>query len=100
MGKKSFSIEKINLVSKKEKPRPIIAKFLSFPIRNEFLFCKSKLKTSEKFLNIYITKDLAQLCHKLLNYVKTKFGYKFVMYLSYNRKITMKIGLLGRYQKT
>ena len=74
----------------KKKPRPIITRFLSFKKRNEFLFSKSKLKTSERFPSIYLTEDLTQLRYKLQNYVKTKCGNKFVMCHTYNGKIIMK----------
>ena len=73
-----------------KKTRPIIARFLSFKKRNEFLFSKSKVKTSERFPNIYLTEGLTHLRYKLLNYVKTKCGYKFVMCHTYNGKIKMK----------
>ena len=108
LGKKSFSSNKTNVGSySKKKPHLIIMRFLSFKKRNKFLFSKSKLKTSERFPNIYLTEDLTQLRYKLLNYVKTKCGNKFVMCHTYNGKIRMKecgkkkeSGLMWRHQKT
>ena len=43
------------------KPRPIIAKFVSYKKRNEFIFAKAELKKSSKFLKAFITEDLTQL---------------------------------------
>ena len=89
-AKSCSSAIKQTLAATVKKPRPIIARFLSFKKRNDFLFSKSKLKTSERFPDIYLTEDLTQLRYKLLNYVRTKCGDKFVMCHTYNGKIKMK----------
>ena len=72
------------------KPRPIIARFVSFKKRNEFLFAKAELKNSANFRDAFITEDLKQLRHKLLNYVKNNCDNRFVMCHSHNGKIRMK----------
>ena len=72
------------------KPRRIIARFVSFKKRNEFMFTKAELKKSENFHNCFITEDLTQLRYKLLNYVKNNCNSRFFMCSSYNGKIRMK----------
>ena len=64
LGKKSKNIER--------KPRPVIARFVSFKKRNEILFAKSKLKNSAEFQNVFISEDLTPLRIKLLQYEKKK----------------------------
>ena len=71
----------------KKKNAPDYSKIVKLQKRNEFLFSKAKLKTSERLPDIYLTEDLTQLRYKLLNYVKTKCGNKIVMC---NGKIRMK----------
>ena len=72
------------------KPRPIIARFVSFKKRNEFLFAKAELKNKANFRDAFITEDLTQLRYKLLKYVKNNCDNRFVMCHSHNGKIRMK----------
>ena len=72
------------------KPRPIIARFVSFKKRNEFLFTKAEIKNKANFRDAFITEDLTQLRFKLLNYVKNNCDNRFVMCHSHNGKIRMK----------
>lgn len=74
------------------KPRPIIARFVSYKQRNEFLFSKSKLKNCENstFENAFITEDLTPLRSKLLHYVKNYCEDEFVLCHTYNGRIRMK----------
>ena len=76
--------------SKNAKPRPVIARFVSFQKRNQFLFEKSKLKGSRYLSNAFITEDLTPLRSKLLNYIKYECNDEFVLCHSYNGKIRMK----------
>jgi len=72
------------------KPRPIIARFISFKKRNEVLYAKSKLKEIDCFSKVFITEDLTPLRSKLLNYVKKECDNEFVMCHTYNGKVKMK----------
>ena len=64
--------------SKNAKPRPVIARFVSFQKRNQFLFGKSKLKGSRYLSNAFITEDLTPLRSKLLNYIAIHIMAKYV----------------------
>ena len=48
------------------KPRPIIAKFISYKKRDKMMFAKSKLKELENYVHCFITEDLTPLRAKLL----------------------------------
>ena len=72
------------------KPRPVIARFLSYKKRNQMLFAKSKLKINPEFTNAFITEDLTPLRHKLLKYVKYECDDKFVLCHTINGNIKMK----------
>ena len=70
--------------------RPIIARFISYKKRNEFIFAKAKLKNSELFPGVYLKKDLTPLRKRLVNYVKAKCNDQSVMHHTINGKIRMK----------
>ena len=71
------------------KPRLIIARFISYKKRNEFLFTRSNNEQDQLAFRV---KDLTQGRQKLLNYVKKKCEGKFVLCHSYNgRKRTKKL---------
>ena len=89
LGKKPKLTSNVNS-QQKIKSRPVIARFISYKKRNEFLFAKSKLKKRELFTGAYITEDLTLLRNKLLNYMKTKCDDQFVMCHTINGKIRMK----------
>ena len=59
------------------KPRPIIARFISYKKRNQFLYSKSKLKETDEFNNIsYVIMILTAICYYDINYdIK---GYNFL----------------------
>ena len=71
----SYDIQKAHCMGRKRslrtKPRPIIARFVKFKNRNNFLFSKSMLKdcNDEKFKNAFMIEDLTPLRSKLLIYV-------------------------------
>ena len=54
------------------KPRSIIAKFMCYKKRSQFISSKKKLKDSVRFSNVYVAEDLTSLRAKLLRYVKDK----------------------------
>ena len=68
------------------KPRPVIVRIISYKMRNEFLYSKSKLKNSEEFSQAFIT----PLRLQLFNYVKRELKDDFVMCHTYNGKARMK----------
>ena len=72
------------------KPRPIIARFVSYKKRNEILFAKAKLKNSETYSNVFISEDLTPLRSKLLQYVKKECSNEFVLCHTTNGNIRMK----------
>ena len=61
------------------KPRPIIARFLNYKTRTQFLKEKSKLKRNQKFPNTFPTEDLTPLRTKLFHYLKDQCDDDFVM---------------------
>lgn len=78
------------LGQKRNKPRPIIARFVNYQKRNEFFLAKSKLKETSNFKRAFITEDLTLLRSKLFHYVKNECQGKFVMCHTWNGKIRMK----------
>ena len=84
LGKRKYSTS--------AKPRPIIARFISYKKRNQFLYSKSKLKETGEFNNAYITEDLTTLRSKLFNYIKNECDGEFVLVhtYSYNGSIRTK----------
>ena len=68
----------------------MIARFVNYKKRNEFVYAKSKLKSSERNSGVFITEDLIPLRYKLLNYVKNKCDDRFVLCHTLNGKIRMK----------
>ena len=52
---------------RRNKPRPVIVRFVNYKRRNEFIFQKSKLKDNKVFPKAFITENLASLRAKLLN---------------------------------
>ena len=96
LGEKTKNIER--------KPRPVIARFVSFKKRNEILFSKSKLKNSAEFQNVFISEDLTPLRFKLLQYVKKENNNNFVLCHTINGNIRMKksakkAGLIQEHEK-
>ena len=53
-----------------ENPRPIIARFVSFKQRNEFLTSKRELKNIEGRQHVFVCEDLTPLRYKLLKYMQ------------------------------
>ena len=82
LGKRKYSTS--------TKPRPIIAHFISYKKRNQFLYSKSKLKETGEFNNAYITEDLTTLRSKLFNYIKNECDGEFVLVHTYNDSIRAK----------
>ena len=72
------------------KPRPIIARFISYKKRNQFLYSKSKLIEIGEFNNAYTTEDLTTLRSKLFNYIKNECDGEFVLVHTYNGSIRAK----------
>ena len=72
------------------KPRPIIARFISYKKRNQFFYLKSKQKETGEFNNAYITEDLTTLRSNLFNYIKNKCDGEFVLVHTYNGSIRAK----------
>ena len=75
----SKDIQRVHRLGKRKystsaKPRPIIARFISYKKRNQFLYSKSKLKENGEFNNAYITKDMTTLRSKLFNYSISKMN--------------------------
>ena len=88
---KQYDIQRAHRLGKpKNKPRPIIVRFLSYKKRCEFLHAKSKLKEADIPNDIFITEDLTPLCIKLFYYLKNECCNQFVMIHTYNGKIRMK----------
>ena len=86
-----YDIQRAHRLGKpRNKPRPIIARFLSYKKRCEFLYAKSKLKEADTLNNILITEDLTPLRIKLFHYLKNECFNQFVMVHTYNGKIRMK----------
>ena len=63
---------------------------MSYKIRNEFLYSKSKLKNSEELSQAFITEDLTLLRLQLFIYVERELKNDFVMCHTFNGKIRMK----------
>ena len=82
LGKRKYSTS--------AKPRPIIARFISYKKRNQFLYSKSKLKENSEFNNAYITEDLTTLRFKLFNYIENECDGEFVLVHTYNGNIRAK----------
>ena len=72
------------------KPRPIIARFVSYKKRTQFLKKKATLKENDEFKTAFIVEDLTPLRQKLLNYVKNECEEKFVLCHTFNGRIRMK----------
>ena len=87
LGKKPKHNPNAQEVSTTRKARPIIARFVNYKKRNEFVYAKSKLKSSERNSGVFITEDLTPLRNKLLNYVKNKCDDRFVLCHTLNGKI-------------
>ena len=62
----------------KGKPRPLIARFVSFKKRSEIMNNKINLKDNYDFKDVFIGKDQTQLRAKLLWYVKNCCDNEFV----------------------
>ena len=63
-------------------PRPVIARFVNYKKRNEFIYTKSKLKDLEGYTYAFITEDLTPLRSKLLHYIKANCE-NFVLVIQY-----------------
>ena len=66
----------------------MIVRFISYKMRNEFLYSTSKLKNSEEFSQA--SEDLTPLRIQLFNYVKRELKDDFVMCHTFDGKIRMK----------
>ena len=71
------------------RPRPVIARFVNYKKRNEFIYAKSKLKDLESYTNAFITEDVTPLRSKLLHNIKTNCE-NFVLAHTINGKIRVK----------
>ena len=88
-------IQRVHRLGKKKKsptarPRPIIARFVSYKNRNEFLYAKKKLKENAIHKSAFITEDLTPLRAKLLRCVKEECEDNFVSCHTINGAIIMK----------
>ena len=87
-------VQRVHRLGKKRltmstRPRPVIARFVNYKKRNEFIYAKSKLKDLESYTNAFITEDLTLLRSKLLHYIKTNCK-NFVLAHTINGKIRVK----------
>ena len=69
-----------------ENPRPIIARFMSYKKRNEFLTNKRELKTIEGRQHVFVCEDLAPLRYKLLKYIQKSCSDTFTSWLLLHSK--------------
>ena len=72
------------------KPRPVIARFVFYKKKSEFLYAKKKLKEDAIYKSAFITEGLTPLRAKLLRYVKEECEDNFVLCRTINGAIRMK----------
>jgi len=92
---RSSDLQRAHWLGKKKtgsasKPRPIIACFVSYKKRQQFMYAKGKLRDSTAFKDSFIVEDLTSLRAKLLRCVKHECDGKFVNCHKINGRIRMK----------
>ena len=75
----------------KENPRPIIARFVSYKKRNEFLTNKRQLKNIEGRQHVFVCEDLTPLRYKLLKYMQKSCSDTFTSCYTRNGNIKAKL---------
>ena len=70
-----------------EKPPPIIARFVSYKKRNEFLTNKRELKNIEGRQHVFVCEDLTPLRYKLLKYMQKSCSDTFASCYTRNGNI-------------
>jgi len=74
-----------------EKPRPIIARFVSYKKRNELLTNKRELKNIEGRQHVFVCEDLTPLRYKLLKYMQKSCSDTFITCYTRNGNIKAKL---------
>jgi len=74
-----------------EIPRPIIARFVSYKKRNEFLTNKRELKNIEGRQHVFVCEDLTPLRYKLLKYMQKSCSHTFTSCYTRNGNIKAKL---------
>ena len=74
-----------------ENPRPIIARFVSYKKRNEFLTNKRELKNIEGRQRVFVCEDLTPLRYKLLKYMQKSCSDTFTSCYTRNGNIKAKL---------
>ena len=87
LGENRSPAIKQTLAATVKKTRQIITRFSVFKKKKRISVFHIKAEKKRKVSKHLFDKDLTQLRCKLLNYVKTKCGNKFVMCHTYNEKI-------------
>jgi len=75
----------------KENPRPIIARFVSYKKRNEFLTDKHNPKNIEGRQHVFICEDLTPVQYKLLKYMQKSCSDTFIFCYTRNGNIKAKL---------
>ena len=75
----------------KENPRPIIARFVSYKKRNEFLTNKRELINIEGRQHVFVCEDLTPLRYKLLKYMQKSCSDTFTSCYTRNGNIKAKL---------
>ena len=76
---------------KNENPRPIIARFVTYKKRNEFLTNKRELKNIEGRQYVFVCEDLTPLRYKLLQYMQKSCSDTFTSCYTRNGNIKAKL---------
>jgi len=76
---------------KNENPRPIIARFVSYKNRNEFLTNKRELKNIEERQHVFVCEDLTPLRYKLLKHMQKSCSDTFTSSYTRNGNIKSKL---------
>jgi len=88
-------IQKVHRLGQKrrnsENPRPIIARFVSYKKRNEFLTNQRELKNIEGRQHIFVCEDLIPLMYKLLKYMQKFCSDTFTSCYTRNGNIKAKL---------
>ena len=74
-----------------ENPRQIIARFVSYKKRNEFLTNKRELKNIEGRQHVFVCEDLTPLRYKLLKYMQKSCSHTFTSCYTRNGNIKAKL---------
>ena len=88
-------IQRVHRLSQKrrnnENPRPIIARFVSYKKKNEFLTNKRELKNIERRQHVFVCEDLTPLRYKLPKYMQTSCSDTFSSCYTRNSNIKAKL---------